>query len=267
MDINTILLTVAALLPSAILLIYVYKKDKVEKEPRGLLLKLFLLGALSCGPAIFLEEFLTGIIDGFFESFGDYNTYHYAFIYNFVGIALVEEGLKWGILRLYAFSDKNYNCLFDGLIYAVFVSLGFASLENILYVLNNGWINALTRGILSVPGHMFFSVMMGLNLSGWHIFKKAKNVEDALIKESIITNKKRLPGYKKYAFSSLLIPVILHGFFNFCLSVDSTVLILCYIVFIIALYVISFKAIKKMSQNDKYEEFYVEKIIKSEYNI
>ena len=107
-------------------------------------------------------------------------SYLYVAVDMFIGVALVEEGFKWLTLVFFTKKSKEFNCLFDGMIYAIFVSLGFAALENILYVLNNGWVNAATRAILSVPGHMFFAVMMGYYYSRWNIFAKAREGEEWL---------------------------------------------------------------------------------------
>ena len=177
-DLNTVLLIIAALLPAIILSIYIYKKDRVEKEPLTLLLKLFLFGALVCFPAAYIEEFVIGIIDGIFGEIyeGDSIFYIYNFIYYFIGIALVEEGVKLLVLKYIVQDNNNFDCFFDGVIYAVFVSLGFAALENIFYVLQYGFSNAILRGILSVPGHMFFGVMMGYYYSRWMVYKKANAI-------------------------------------------------------------------------------------------
>ena len=148
MELNEILLVCAALLPAIALCIYAYRKDRVEKEPVGLLLGLLVLGALSCYPAGELEGVVGGWIRDIFKSFGResegvlylsgttykiYNAVKYVF-----GVALIEEGMKFLILYMVTKDNKNFNCLFDGLIYAIFVSLGFAALENVFYVLLSG---------------------------------------------------------------------------------------------------------------------------------
>lgn len=132
----TVLLTCAALLPAVVLLIYIYIKDRVEKEPIGLLLTLFALGAVICLPAALIEEIFSVVIDGVFSTFAydiggslylmSGTNKLYVFVSNFIGVALVEEGLKFLILILVTRKNKNFNSLFDGIIYSVFVSLGFA---------------------------------------------------------------------------------------------------------------------------------------------
>ena len=274
MDLNTKLLIVAALLPAVILCVYVYKKDKVEKEPLGFLLQLFLLGALSCGPAVILEEKIIYFIDlifgklskngcNFYLGIDDF--YFYNLAYYFIGVALVEEGLKWLIFKFFVFKDKNFNSLFDGLVYAIFISLGFAALENVLYVTQYGWMNALTRGVLSVPGHMFFSVMMGYYYSRWQILKEAREVEVTLRNEGTIVSDKPYFTYKGCAVMSLLIPVLIHGTYNFCLTADNIIFTVIFMIFIGFLYGFSFYTIKKVSASDGYNETYVNKLLSKKY--
>lgn len=129
MGLNDILLVCAALFPAVALCIYIFKKDRVEKEPIGLMLGLLLLGGLICFPAAEIEGVLFNLFDMFFLPFTvEYEGELYLFgttfkIYNackyFVGVALVEEGSKFLVLFLLTRKNKNFNSLFDGLIYAV----------------------------------------------------------------------------------------------------------------------------------------------------
>ena len=182
-------------------------------------------------------------------------------IFYFIGVALVEEGLKWLVLRFFAKKGDNFNCIFDGLIYAVFVSLGFAALENVLYVTNYGWSNAITRAVLSVPGHMFFAVMMGYYHSGWNILKKGNEVIKSLKNEGLVPQDAKDFPAKNCEILSIVIPVLLHGAYNFSISIGSTVVTVLFISFIVFLYILSFKTINKMSKNDGYNETYVSKLL------
>lgn len=261
MDLNTTLLIIAALLPAVILCVYVYKKDKVEKEPTKLLFKLFIMGVLSCFPAYILEKIILGAYEFIFYDVFALDFYTYNFIYYFFGIALIEEGLKWLVFRKYAMEDENFNCMFDGLIYAIFISLGFAAFENILYVLNNGWMNALMRGILSVPGHMFFSVMMGYHLSQWKIISEANRIGAYITGEG----RPSLFNEKKELKLSIIIPVIIHGVYNYCCSMGSLAFTAVFIVFIIFLYIFCFKRIKEMSVKDDYNISCAAALVMKEY--
>ncbi len=86
----------------------------------------------------------------------------YTILLAFLVVAVVEEGTKFVFLKLRTWRDPNFNFRFDGIVYAVFVSLGFAAFENINYVLGYGLTVALPRAVLAIPAHMGFAVFMGL---------------------------------------------------------------------------------------------------------
>ncbi len=275
MGLNEILLICAALFPAFTLCIYVFKKDRVEKEPIGLLVCLLLLGAMICLPAAEIESVLFDLIHRAFTPFaveyedGLYlvgNTYKvYTACKYFIGVALVEEGVKFLVLFFVTRKNRNFNSLFDGLIYAVFVSLGFAALENVFYVLENGWINALMRAVMSVPGHMFFAVLMGYYYSFWHIYEKAKQQERALKQAGIVSKDAVEFSGKTYFLLSLLIPVLAHGLYDYCCAIETTVAtgVLC--AFVVFLYIYCFKRIKNMSKHDMEDTTYSAAMILKKY--
>lgn len=262
MDMNSIALVGAALLPAVALCIYIFAKDRVEKEPKGLLFLLLGLGAAICIPAAIIENLLSGIIEGIFTPMGasqngslvlpDGAYYMYQITQNFVGIALVEEALKFLVLVLVTRKNKHFNSFFDGIVYAVFVSLGFAAFENVLYVLENGWLNALLRAVLSVPGHMFFGVMMGYYYSLWHIKDKAALMERKLIASNPELHIGIGPKFssKKERLLCLLVPVCFHGFYDFCCSIDDWYATLLLIGFVVFMYIYCFGKIRKVSRSD-----------------
>lgn len=243
---GTGVLVAAALLPAIVLCIYVFKKDRVEKEPLGLLLRLLIYGAVSCAPAALLEKFLGGIIDPLFGGSFIIHT----FVTMFFGVALVEEGVKYIGLNWLTKKNSEFNCLFDGLIYSVFVSLGFAALENVLYVTSYGIGNAVVRAVLSVPGHMFFAVLMGYYYSLAHITDKAAAIEKDLIAKGYIAQVGQPFDSARYRFKSMLLPILAHGAYNFCCSIGSTAATLGMLAIIIYLYIHCFGKIKKMSAGD-----------------
>lgn len=260
MTLNEILLVCAALLPALILCVYVYKKDKAEKEPFGLLALLLVGGVIICFPAAELEVRLLDFIERFFIGFaqddgtgvfvlGDIGYKLYIATQNFLGIALVEEGLKLAVLLLITRKSPHFNSLFDGIIYAVFVSLGFAAFENVLYVLENGWLNAIMRGILSVPGHAFFGVIMGYYYSWWHIYKKADENENAFKKMNIIFDGDRIK-HKRFLCLSLFVPVLLHGYYDYCCNIGTLSGTLGLYALVLVLYFYCFAKIRKMSSLD-----------------
>lgn len=140
-----------AILPPLLIAYYIYQKDKYEREPKELIVKSFLFGCLGIIPAIFLEIFAEGLFTNLF-------------VYVFLGIALVEEGVKYFFLKKYLFKKADFNEPMDGIVYAVMISLGFATIENIAYVLNNPgqeMNTALMRMFTAIPLHASCGVIMG----------------------------------------------------------------------------------------------------------
>lgn len=275
MNTNSIFLIVAALIPALSLLIFIFKKDKVEKEPIFLLLLLLASGVIICYPAAKIERFILDFINICFQPFmkevdgqiflSERTFKVYTAAQNFIGIALVEEMLKFLVLIIFTKKSKNFNCLFDGIVYSVFVSLGFAGFENILYVLQYGWGNALIRALTAVPGHMFFAVIMGYYYSWAHIFEKAKQYEIKWKKDGIIPENIIEFSAKKYWICSILIPVLAHGFYDYCCSMDTLFATIAFYVFIIILYVLCFKKVNKMSKADAVDSTYTIYLLLKKY--
>ena len=220
-----ILLTIS-ILPVILLGMYVYKKDK-NKEPSKLLTKLFISGVL----ATILTVILTLILGIFFPIIlsdpTELNLINLIF-HVFIGIAFIEELSKWIMTFLISYNDKNFDEIYDMIIYAVFVSLGFACFENILYVLDGGIITGLIRAFLSVPTHTCLGITMGYYLG--------------LAKQSEIKNNQKLRN--KNITLSLLIPILLHGIFDYCLFTSKLIFVLLFFIFVIFMYIYSHKKIK-----------------------
>lgn len=256
MDLNTILLVTAALLPALLLCNYIYKKDRVEKEPTFLLVKLLAAGAFACFPAAVVEGILEEVINNLFDNIRGiglslpklYTLYR--LVTYFIGVALVEEWFKRFFLIKITKNDNNFNSLFDGMIYAIFVSLGFAALENVMYVTEYGWVNALMRAVLSVPGHMFFAVMMGYYYSRWKIFEDAAKMEEELIRGGYIAKTKRPFNCRVDKYLSLIVPIMLHGIYNYCCSSQSLTTTAVFYGFVIFMYIYCFRKIKETSIED-----------------
>ena len=175
----------AGVAPGLALLSYFYLKDKYEPEPVSMVVNTFFSGALIIIPIAFIEYVLK------IENIVQFNS-----IYAIFSSGLIEEFFKWTVLFFIAYKSAEFDEPFDGIVYGTSISLGFATAENILYLMNNGMEYALTRALLPVSGHALFGVIMGYYIS------KAK-----FAKES------------KWPFFllSILLPVFLHGIFNFLL--------------------------------------------------
>lgn len=213
-----------AILPVLLLIAYVYKQDRVEKEPGGLLIKCFLLGAVMIIPAMIIEVIIGVVIDE--------NTM--PFLSNFVGVALVEEACKMFILDKVIWKNKEFNYRFDGIVYAVMVSLGFACFENILYVWEGGLSVAILRALTAIPGHTVFAVFMGYYMGEAKLQEVLGNVK----------------GRKRHRRMMLLIPMLIHGFYDYTASSGSDMMVLVFFGFVIVMDVLAFRRIKKSSKED-----------------
>ncbi|OQP45469.1 hypothetical protein A4H97_32515 [Niastella yeongjuensis] len=149
-----------AIAPGAAITIYVYSRDKYDREPLKPLLISFLLGMVATAPAILIQTLLKPVL---FVQFPNFDIWYY-FLLAFIIVAWSEEGSKYLMLRLYAYRNPAFNEPFDGIIYSVMISMGFATLENIGYVLNYGFTTGLIRMFLSVPSHGAFAVLMGYHV-------------------------------------------------------------------------------------------------------
>lgn len=143
-----------ALAPCLAIAGFIYHRDKFQKEPYHALIVSFFLGVLSIVPAIVLELIwtLAGI-----GTTGLWDTLFYAFIV----IGFSEELAKYFMLRRYVYEKPFFDEPFDGIVYGVMVSMGFAAAENVLYVLEGGVNVGVVRMFTAVPAHAVFGIMMG----------------------------------------------------------------------------------------------------------
>ncbi len=214
-----------ALAPVLIIIFYMYFRDKYEKEPVGLLLIALTTGALIVIPIIFVEMFLielVGTVDGLTKA-----AYH-----AFIVAATTEEIFKFVALFILIWWNANFNENFDGIVYAVFVSLGFAAVENVLYVLENGIGVGLLRAFTAVPAHALFGIAMG------YYFGLAKFT----------------PKTGKYLTLALLFPIFLHGVYDFILMSENDYLLLLFIPFIIYLWIIGFSKMNRHSDTSVFKQ-------------
>ena len=254
------ILLVAACIPSIVLLCYIYRKDRAEKEPFSLLALLFGLGAASALPVV-IAELALGKLNVFPEGSVPSN-FHEAYIV----AGLCEEVGKFLVLYFVTRKNKNFNCLFDGVIYAVVVSLGFDTLENILYVFENGLQIALTRAITSVPGHMFFGVLMGYFYTFWHLFSNLEVVEQKYAQMRLIdTVQPNKVNKTTYFVLALVVPILVHGTYDFLIFSATSVTIVAFFILLIGLYIYCFKKIKTMSAQDQHEANMIAAILNQKY--
>ena len=148
--------------------------------------------------------------------------------------AAVEEGAKYFMLRRRTWSSPSFNCQYDGVVYAVFVSLGFALWENISYVMSYGFTTALIRALTAIPGHACFGVFMGVF---YGIAKKHDNKGDRI-------------SSKTFSVLSVAVPALLHGAYDFIATSDRGTWY--FVAFVALLFVASYILVMNMSKRDKY---------------
>jgi RsiW-degrading membrane proteinase PrsW (M82 family) len=142
------MLAVAAVAPGIALLSYFYLRDLYESEPLRAVLQAFMLGMAVVLPVVLIQQFLIKYVTS-------------SVMHILVVAAGTEELFKFLILLLFMFRSKEVNEVYDGILYAVAISLGFATVENMINVLPNGLETAIIRALLPVPGHALFAVVMG----------------------------------------------------------------------------------------------------------
>ena len=144
--------------PGAGIILYIYLKDKHEREPVGLLARSFLFGVLAV-----LVTFMISFPLEMFAPTDSQNLSQQA-VYAFLIVALVEEFSKFLFVRGILYNNPHFNEPFDGIVYSVMVGMGFATFENILYVSEGGVSTAVMRMFTAVPAHASFAVLMGYYL-------------------------------------------------------------------------------------------------------
>lgn len=225
-----IILFILAVIPVLILGLYIYNKD-MQKEPKILLLKLFISGIIS-SILVFLVSYLL------FEFFPDLriNIYEFNyikyFIFSFLLVSFFEEGCKWLSTRFIGYNSKYFDEAYDIIVYSSFVALGFSFLENIMYVFNYGISAAVLRAIISVPGHLSFGIMMGYYM--------------LLAKLSKTKNK-----YRKYMIYSFIFPMLIHGSYDFLLLFKNTYILIIMLTLLFMFYIFSYMKIKRVVQIKK----------------
>ena len=213
--------------PVFIVILYIYFKDRYEKEPKELLLYNFLLGG-------FVSILITTVLYYVFNiilPLPDHTSVTQQLTKAFCVVGFTEEFSKYLIVRYYAQTHKEFNEPFDGIVYAVVVSMGFAATENVFYVLEGGYATALTRAFTAIPAHASFGILMGYYMG------KAKFSE-----------------YKiGFNLLGLLLAILFHGAYDFFLFIDFIpgIWVGAFISLIVAL-ILSRRAIKKHQLNSHF---------------
>lgn len=198
---NDTLIFVAALLPVLIALYFIYRKDKNNPEPTWQLVKALFFGVLSAPLSMLLSVPFKEM--GLYSEESSTITGQLAFA--FFGAAIPEECFKFLMLWLVVRNNRHFDEHFDGIVYAVCIGLGFAGIENVLYLFDNydNWVGVgVMRALFAIPGHFFFAIIMGYFYSLAHF----------------ASNFGKKPMYLMLAIG---IPILAHGLYDGFLMVQS----------------------------------------------
>lgn len=182
-----------AIAPVCVIILYIYLKDKYDREPKLLLFYCFMFGAFV---SIIITTILYLMFDFVIEL--DELSVYQQFIRAFFVVGFTEEFSKYIIVRYYAQTREAFNEPFDGIVYAVMVSMGFAATENIFYVLEGGYEVALLRAFTAIPAHATFAILMGYYMG------QAKFSENRV----------------QLNLKGLLLAILFHGAYDFFLFID-----------------------------------------------
>lgn len=213
-----LLVLLSALAPVAVALWYIFKKDSAQPEPTKWLAKAFWFGVLSAFlsfvfsiplGAIFGLELDAEVSPSIFEAFAD----------AFLLAAIPEELAKFIMLWLLLRKNPHFDEKFDGIVYAVCIGMGFAGIENVMYLVggieDGSWIGmGISRALFSIPGHFLFAVLMGYYYSIYYWSFDRSPKAKAMI---------------------LVAPVLAHGLFDgilFCMNVDECFAVICLFLFL-----------------------------------
>jgi len=221
-------LLIVSLAPVAIIAFYVWFRDKYEREPLKMVLLAMLAGALSVFPVIVAENIISFIGKPLY-GMGE------AAWTAFAVAGFTEELFKYLVLYVLIWKSPEFNDKYDGIVYATFISLGFAGVENVLYVLENGFHTGLLRAFTAVPAHAIFGITMGFYFGMAKFYPKRQ---------------------KELRSKALWVPVLLHGIYDFILMTGIEWLWIVFIGFVVYLYFIGHKRMKTLSVQSYYRTDY-----------
>lgn len=221
-------LLIVALAPVVIIASYVYFRDKYEKEPIKLLILALVCGGLTVIPILVLEQFLSG----FTQQFSGLQAAAWD---AFVVAAFSEELFKYIALYLIIWKSPEFNEKFDGIVYATYVSLGFAAVENVLYVMDGGFSTGVMRAITAVPAHAIYGITMGFYFGLAKFYQKQAS---------------------QLKLKALTAPIILHGIYDFILFTGISWLMIVFVGFVVYLYFMGLKRMKELSNQSIYGSDY-----------
>jgi len=225
-------LLVIAVAPAIALFLFFYIRDRYRREPVGVMLVTFALGAASLLPA--------GITSLSLQKLTGWNSSTPNLLHAFLGamiiVGLVEEGAKFIVVRFYSYHRPEFDEPYDGIMYSVMAALGFATLENVIYIVANGAGTGFMRALLAVPSHAFDGVLMGYFLG-----------------EAKFARSDRHGNWLSALGFGLA--VVAHGLYDFIVfALDKRpLMVLSLLTMGVLFWVIFFKATRKLSEQSPYK--------------
>lgn len=231
---NIVFAILFSLLPVIILLVLIYNLEEVKKQPLWLLLVLFIGGILSWVLVRYVANLLGSEI---YKSQTEVSVFLGNigfFLVSFSIIAAIEELSKFIIMNIFCIKNKNFTNPYDGIMYATCISLGFAFVENIMYIMNYGMSVALSRALFSIPAHACFGIIMGYYLGLAQMCKKKDMTNDVL----------------KLSYLGVFIPFIIHGLYDYLLNFTGKYIYIIFIIYVLLLYSLSIYLMIRLSKVD-----------------
>ncbi len=223
-------LVIAAVVPAAFLMIKTYRSDRLEKESPALLWSLAKAGVFSSLIALVAERVLVTVLNLIVPV----NSAIYNLILYFGIVAFTEEGAKYFMLKRHSWNSPEFNCQYDAIVYALFVSLGFALWENISYVMTYGFSIAIIRALTAIPGHACFGVFMGV------FYGNAKSCDYQGFEADS----------KRFRILTVVVPAFLHGLYDYIATVETSSWY--FVIYVAILFGLSFYIVTKLSKQDQY---------------
>ncbi len=225
------ILIISAVVPAIILIGKVYKADKLDKESPALIRSLVLMGIISTFFALISERILSALLIRVVS----YESPLYSVLLYFVVVGFSEETAKYVLLKRKTWRNREFNCQFDGVVYAVTVSLGFALWENISYVMMYGFGTALVRAVTAVPGHACFGVFMGV------FYGQAKRYDYL-----------RCGAASRFCrITAVVVPALIHGTYDYIASMGVKNSGWYFLIFVAVLFIVSYSMVVNASRKDR----------------
>lgn len=196
MYLSTQLSFLMAVIPALFLVWYYCHQAKNMYGSKALIIKIFIIGILSIVPVCTLEIIISKL-----NFYYNWSRFYYYFFEAFIVAGLCEEYIKLAIIKIFVYNNPRFCKIIDGIIYTIVASLGFACIENVMYVFQNTWETAIVRGLTAVPLHAVASGTMGyyIGLAKFSIDKKEE---------------------KRLINIGLWQAILIHGLYNFLILIS-----------------------------------------------